>query len=142
MAKKNATAPVERTPAQIARDKAAWVVAKEVELKSLKDTIDALKAELTEYVVETGDTDLGALIAEKRNAKPAIDFGDMTPKQKAFALEQLQKELPEFVVEKKELDIEKMWFSLGTTPAVVNALKVRNLQIVQKETIAFKKPKE
>lgn len=142
MAKKNATSPEQLTPAQLARQKAAYVVELELTAKSYKDQAEQMKAELTEYVVETGDTDLGALIAEKRNAKPAIDFGDMTPKQKAFALEQLQKELPEFVAEKRELDVEKMWFSLGTTPAVVNALKVRGLQIVQKETIAFKKPKE
>lgn len=141
MAKKNATPP-ELTPAQDARNLANRIVELEAAAKTAKEQADELKAQLIEYVVETGDTDLGALIAEKRNAKPAIDFGDMTPKQKAFALEQLQKELPEFVVEKRELDVEKMWFSLGTTPAVVNALKVRNLQIVQKETIAFKKPKE
>lgn len=142
MAKKNATAPQELTPAQAAREKAARIVELEALAKSYKDQADALKTELTEYVVETGDTDLGALIAEKRNAKPAIDFGDMTPKQKGYALEQLQAELPEFVVSKRELDVEKMFFALGTTPTVVNALKVRGLQIVQKETIAFKKPKE
>lgn len=142
MAKKNATAPQELTPAQAAREKAARIVELEALAKSYKDQVDALKTELTEYVVETGDTDLGVLIAEKRNAKPAIDFGDMTPKQKGYALEQLQAELPEFVVAKRELDVEKMFFALGTTPTVVNALKVRGLQIVQKETIAFKKPKE
>ncbi len=140
MAKKIAQqAPL--TPAEEARQKAATVVELDAKIKDLKAQSDALKTELTAYVTETGNTDLGELVAQKKTGKPAIDFGTMTAKQKQFALEGLLKELPEFAETTTELNVEKMFFSLSTNPAIGNALKVRGLQIVEKETVAFVKPK-
>lgn len=135
MAKKQ----VQLSPAEQARADAEEIFLLEGEKKQLEDRINELKAGLKAYFENTGETNFGVLAIERRNGKPKINFGNMTPKQKGFALEQLMHELPDFVEEERSLNVEKMYYALGTTPAVVNALKVRGLEIVQEETYAFKK---
>lgn len=141
MAKKIAPMP-ELTPAQSARAKAERIVIIDEQVKALKAESDGLKEELTAYVTETGETDLGALLAETRLAKPSIDFGSaMTPKQKQFVVETLLNQLPAFTKTVSELDLERLFFAINTDATVQNALKVQGVKLVQKETMAFKRPK-
>lgn len=138
MAKKQA----QLSPEEQARFDAAEIVRLEGLKKDIDEQIEILKSKLKLVFNQTGQADFGVLVIERRNGKPKINFGAMTPKQKGFALEQLMSELPEFVEQERSLNVEKMYYALGTSPAVVNALKVRGLEIVQEETLAFKKVAE
>ncbi len=130
------------SPEDQRRADAAEIIRLEGLKKELEERIDDLKEGLRAHYKTTGESDFGVLIIERRNSKPKLNFGALTPKQKGFALDQLMTELPDFVDQERTLNVEKMYYALSTTPAIVNALKVRGLEIVQEETLAFKKVAE
>lgn len=142
MAKKQATQPEQAsdpTPAEQAKMQAAMIVELESRKADLEKQIKSLKEDLVQYVEKTGEKDLGYLVAEQRQGKPKIDFGDLTPKQKKFVLENLNTALPDFMVTTTELDVEKIYFALPSNVTVQNALKANNVTIVQEASWAFKK---
>lgn len=138
MARKTIVEPV-LSPRDKALLTASTIVALEQQKADLESKIKEGKAALEAYYNETGEKELGALQVEIRNAKPKIDFGSMTPKEKKYCLEQLLRELPDYGTTTTDLDVEKLYFAMNTSAEVQNALKVRNLKIVQETSVAFKK---
>lgn len=113
----------------------------EAEKADMERQIELLKAELTAYVKESGNTDLGVYNVTVSEAKPKINFGAATDNAKKRIIEQLMSELPEYVKEKREPDFEKMYYALSTQPAVANALKVRSLEFDLVTGYTFRKVK-
>jgi hypothetical protein len=139
MAKKGAAAAAELTNRQVVENLANTVLELETKKSEIEQLIKDHKAEILKYVEETGERDLGALVVEQRQGKPKLDFGNLTPKQKKFVLENLSAALPDFMVTSSELDVEKLYFAMPGNLTVQNALKANNIAIVQEATWAFKK---
>lgn len=118
---------------------AALIAELEAQKADLDKRIKEIKERLIVYIEQTGQKDLGALVAEQRQGKPKINFGDLTPKQKKFVMENLSAALPDFLVTSTELDVEKLFFALPSNLSVQNALKANGVEITQESTWAFKK---
>ena len=133
---------VQLTPDEAARAKAATLLQLELQKADIEQKAAELKAELTEYVKETGNTELGAYTVTIGEQKPKIDLDHLTGNAKSRIIEQLMAELPDYQkAPKAELDWEKIYYALPTSPAVANALKVRNLEFNLVQSYTFRKAK-
>lgn len=137
-ARKRGTA-VQLTPEEAARAKAATLLQLELQKADIEAKAAELKAELTEYVKESGNTDLGAYTVTIGEQKPKIKLDHLTANAKTRIIEQLMAELPDYKKEKVELDWEKIYYALTTSPAVANALKVRSLEFDLVSSYTFRK---
>lgn len=132
---------VQLSPEEAARAKAAVLLQIELQKESLEKQAAELKAELVEYVKETGTTDLGAYNVVKGEAKPKANFGDATDNAKKRIIEQLTAELPGFKKIKEELDWEKIYYAIPVNPSVKNALALRSVAFDLVNTYTFRKQK-
>ncbi len=138
---KKATNAVQLSPLELARVKAQAMLELDNKKAELEAQINALKEELKGFVKESGERDLGAYTVTESEAKPVLNFGALTANAKSRVLEQLAQELPDYLKTKTELDIERLYYAMPSTPAVVNALKVRNLEFELTTTLTFRKVK-
>lgn len=138
---KKATNAVQLSPLETARVKAQMMLDLDNKKAELEAQINAIKEELKAFVKESGERDLGVYTVTESEAKPVLNFGSLTANAKSRVLEQLSQELPDYLKSKTELDIERLYYAMPSTPAVVNALKVRNLEFDLVATLAFRKVK-
>lgn len=130
---------VQLSPEEFARIQAKEMLELELKKNELEKRIEALKSELKDFVSETGITDLGSYVVSKSEAKPKLNFGELTPNAQKRVVEVLMKELPDFIRSKNELDIERMYYAQSSTPAVSNALKVHGLNFELVSSLVFRK---
>lgn len=100
-----------------------------------------IKEALKAYVKETGDKDLGVYTVTESEAKPKLNFGELTPNGQKRILEILVSELPDFVKSTTALDTEKMYYAMSTTPLVANTLKAHGLNFELVSSLTFRKVK-
>jgi hypothetical protein len=100
-----------------------------------------IKEELKAYVKETGDKDLGVYTVTESEAKPKLNFGELTPNGQKRVVEILTSELPEFVKSTSTLDTEKMYYAMSSTPLVANTLKAHGLTFDLVSNLTFRKVK-
>lgn len=133
---------VQLSPEETARAKAAELLQLELQKAEIEKRTAELKTQLTNWVQETGQTDLGAYNVTIGAQKPKIKLDGLTDNAKDHLLKQLLTELPDFKKEpKQELDWEKIYYALAVNPAVANALKVRNLEFELVTSYTFRKVK-
>lgn len=107
----------------------------------IETKLEQLKDEITKYAKENNDYDLDVVTVITGKGKPKFDFGTMTKKAQDQVLARLKNDLPDFVVNKSELDVESLFFAMGTNAAVQNALKANGLTILETETCQVRKVK-
>ena len=129
------------TPAEHARQLAEQYAQLLEQAKTIAEKLEALKAEIVAYANEHEDFDLGAVQVINGKGKPKIDFGTMTKKAQDQLLARLKNDLPDFVINKSELDVESLFFAQGTNAAVQNALKANGIKILETETCQVRRVK-
>lgn len=134
--KPRASKRITMTPQEQAEARAARIVELRDKINTLEGELATETDELVKYVESTGQEEFQTLKAIKRFGSARLVGEDMTPKQIAYAEEQLINELPDFV--KKSLDTSKMFNALKTNPVVANALEVKGLKFEQKTSWTLK----
>jgi hypothetical protein len=125
MGKKSVTP---ETPAQtLAREYAELIAVK----KDLESQIEAKKAAVLAAFADDPTADFICLTVVENSPKPKFNFGTLTASAQKRLLEQIKTELPEFVIEKSDLDIERIWTARETNPAVKNCLAAHGVSITQ-----------
>lgn len=129
------------TPAESARQSAEQYVELLEQQKVTAEKLEALKAEIVDYANKNKDYDLGVLQVINGKGKPKIDFGAMTKKAQEQLLARLKNDLPDFVINKSELDVESLFFAQGSNTAVANALKANGISISETDTCQVRRVK-
>lgn len=135
MAKRNAT---ELTPEELAKAKANRYLELSAQKKSVESELEALKDELCKYAATNPEFDFGVITVEKRVGKPKFDFGSMSKGAQTNILNRLKLDLPDFVIDKSEIDLERLAVALPNNSAVRNALMVHGIKIVEPDSYAIK----
>lgn len=124
------------TPQEQAEVRANRILELRKQIDQLEAELSAETDELVAYINHTGQEDFQALKAIRRFGAARLVGEDLTPKELAYAEEQLMNELPDFV--KKALDTTKMFNALKTNAAVANALQAKGLSFEQKTSWTLK----
>lgn len=141
MSKRTASNAIPLSPRELALANARKLLQLEIEIAEKGKEAQAIKDELQAYVKETGDKDLEVYNVTESEAKPKLNFGELTDNGKKRVLEILTAELPDFVKSKQELDTEKMYYAMSSTPLVANTLKAHGLSFDLVKTLTFRKVK-
>ena len=135
MAKRNA---VETTPEEVAKQNAARYAELNAKKKEIETELESLKEQLCEYAEQNPGFEFGPILIEKRVGKPKFDFGNLSKGAQTNVLARLKLDLPDFVIDKSEIDLERLAAALPNNSAARNALQVHGIKIVDSESYSIK----
>lgn len=134
--KRGASKRLPLNPQEQAEFRANRILELRKQIDQLEAELSAETDELVKYIDQTGQEDFQALKAIRRFGAARLVGENLTPKELAYAEEQLMNELPDFV--KKALDTTKMFNALKTNAVVANALQAKGLIFEQKTSWTLK----
>lgn len=129
---------VELSPEEALKAKAANYITLYNEKKAIESELETLKEELCLAAKNDPDFNFELVTISKSTGKPKFDFGSLTKKAQEHVIAKLKEDLPDFVVSKSDLDVERLFFAMSTNAAIQNALKVHGIKIVDSESYSIK----
>jgi hypothetical protein len=133
-ATKTAKRGVQLTPEDAAKARAALIVALRGEVKSLEKKIEEEENALREYVAETGEKNIGPLLAYERLGVPKIEGA--SGKVLEAHTDTLMEQFPGYTQQK--LDLTRLMAAWDTDFNLRNFFAARSLAIVRETKVYFK----
>lgn len=128
---KKATAKVaEMTPEEKMEVLATRYADLQATKKELDTEIEDTKNELVKYAQENGKKEFQSLTIIESEAKPKLDFGNLNGKAKDRAVQSLLNDLPEYSIQKVEIDTERLAAALPNNASVRNTLVAHSATII------------
>lgn len=133
--KARATKRVKLTEEEAIRAKAGLLIMLRQNKAKVEADIAAVEDELRAWVLETGEKQIGPVLAYERQNPPKL--AGASGKKLEFLVEQLTNELPE-TFWKRKLELTKMLAALDSDVNLKNQLQVKGLTIEQSSGWYFK----